>query len=98
MMHMGAFDRARVHFLGALARHASLEPVLRQVLAGLKARAESTDAPSDWFQVAFLHDVLGERGPAEELYRKVATTGIGEPMRSFVATALSRIESPAARE
>jgi hypothetical protein len=94
MVHMGAFDRAREHFLGALARHASLQDLFRQVLiVELMERASASNDPGVWFQLAFLHDVLGDRTEAEDLYKKVATIGIAEPMSSFVTSSLTRLES-----
>jgi hypothetical protein len=94
LVQSGAFDRAYEHFVAALARHASLGEVLRQhVLVGLEERAEATSDPGAWFQVAFLHDVLGDRADAQNLYGKVAAIGIAEPMRSYVTRSLARLAS-----
>jgi len=99
MLRMGAFERARSHFQAALVRHPSLRGVLRDtLLVRIGERAHETDRSGDWFQVAFLHDVLDDRDEAAAVYHRVASTGIDEPMASFVAAALVRLRGDGAAD
>ena len=94
LVQSGAFDR-RVRALRRGARAARV--ARRGAPSACPCRTRRTrrghQRSGAWFQVAFLHDVLGDRADAQNLYGKVAAIGIAEPMRSYVTRSLARLAS-----